>query len=345
MLLRYNFRVYPTPGQQARLARAFGCARMVFNDGLRVRQDAYEQGLPYMSDGELSKQVITEAEATPQRAWLGEVSVVLLQQSLADLNSAYRNFFASLSGKRKGRRVAAPRFRSRKDNRQAIRFTKNSRFKILNNGRLRLPKIGDMKVAWSRALPSDPSSVAIIKDAAGRYFASFVAQTAEDETLPPVEPEIGIDLGLTHFAVLSDGTKTTAPKFLRRAEHPSVELPLRSGPRSGRQRRCQCVGRWAGGQLKRSWSAGETGTCPGTARRSGNRPSATCLTRGVRESRPVGAERMPNDVGLHHHHYPASPHHITCPGSRTGALGTRVRLGTGWNQPDAGPVPDVVGGA
>jgi len=59
--------------------------------------------------------------------------------------------------------------------------------------------------------------VTVIRDAAGRYFASFVVQTAGDETLPPVESEVGIDLGLTHFAVLSDGTKVVAPKFLRRA--------------------------------------------------------------------------------------------------------------------------------
>ncbi|MEU6208141.1 transposase [Micromonospora musae] len=214
--LRYQFRVYPTPGQQIELAKAFGCARVVFNDGLRLRQQAHETGEKYISDGELSRRLITEAKATPERAWLGEVSSVVLQQALADLNTAYRNFFNSISGKRKGRKVATPRFRSRKDNRQAIRFTKNSRFKVLDNGRLRLPKIGDLDVRWSRSLPSDPSSVAIIRDAAGRYFASFVVQST-DEALPPVASEVGIDLDLTHFAVLSDGTKVAAPKFLRRA--------------------------------------------------------------------------------------------------------------------------------
>jgi putative transposase len=136
---------------------------------------------------------------------------------VADLNVAYRNFFASITGKRKGRTLAPPRFRSRKDNRQAIRFTKNSRFAVLDNGRLRLPKIGDVPVRWSRSLPADPSSVTIVKDAAGRYFASFLVRTAEDETLPRVDSEVGIDLGLTHFAVLSDGTKVAAPRFLRRA--------------------------------------------------------------------------------------------------------------------------------
>ncbi|MEO3930905.1 transposase [Micromonosporaceae bacterium B7E4] len=214
--LRYNYRVYPTPGQQIELARAFGCARVVFNDGLRLRQQAREAGEKYISDAELSRRLITEAKQTPERAWLGEVSAVVLQQALADLNSAYRNFFDSVSGRRKGRKLAPPRYRSRKDNRQAIRFTRNARFKVLDNGKLRLPKIGDLRVCWSRALPSDPSSVAIIRDAAGRYFASFVVRTT-DVPLPELDTAVGIDLGLTHFAVLSDGTKVAAPKFLRRA--------------------------------------------------------------------------------------------------------------------------------
>ncbi|MDZ5446310.1 transposase [Micromonospora sp. 4G57] len=216
MQLRYNYRVYPTPAQQASLGRAFGCARVVFNDGLRARQQAREAGEAYLSDGDLSKRVITQAKRTPEREWLGEVSAVVLQQALADLNTAYRNFFTSLSGKRKGRKVAPPRFRSRKDNRQAIRFTANARFKVLDNSRLRLPKIGDLAVRWSRRLPAPPTSVTVIRDAAGRYFASFVVQTS-DEPLPPVDAEVGIDLGLTHFAVLSNGKKIAAPKFLRRA--------------------------------------------------------------------------------------------------------------------------------
>jgi putative transposase len=81
---------------------------------------------------------------------------------------------------------------------------------------LRLPKIGNLDVRWSRSLPSEPTSATVIRDAAGRYFASFVVQ-ATDESLTEVDSEVGIDLGLTHFAVLSDGTKVAAPKFLRRA--------------------------------------------------------------------------------------------------------------------------------
>ena len=113
--------------------------------------------------------------------------------------------------------MGKPRFRSRKDPRQAIRFTANARFRVLVDGKLRLPKIGDVPVRWSRPLPSRPSSVTVIKDAAGRYFASFVIET-EPGQLPEAEPVLGIDLGLKHFAVLSDGRKILAPRFLRRAE-------------------------------------------------------------------------------------------------------------------------------
>ena len=97
MQLRYNYRLYPAPGQRTALARAFGCARVVFNDALAARQQAHAAGRPYLTDGELSAR-LTAARATPERAWLGEVSAVVLQQALANLTAAYRNFFASLTG-------------------------------------------------------------------------------------------------------------------------------------------------------------------------------------------------------------------------------------------------------
>lgn len=116
---------------------------------------------------------------------------MVLQQALADLNAAYRAFFTSVTGKRKGPKVASPRYRSRKDNRQAVRFTKNARFTVTAGGRLRLPKIGDVPVRWSRDLPSEPSSVTVIKGAAGRCFASFLVE-ASDEPLPEAASEVGI---------------------------------------------------------------------------------------------------------------------------------------------------------
>jgi putative transposase len=214
--LLYNFRVYPESGQRPALARAFGCTRVVFNDGLRLRQEAWAAGLPYIKDTALQKQVITAAKLTPERAWLGEVSSVVLVQSLRDLHTAYRNFFASVTGKRKGTKVAPPRFKSRKDRKQSIRLTANG-FSIRPNGRLYVAKVGDLRVKWSRTLPSTPTSVTITMDAAGRYWASFVVNTTPD-ILPETGADTGIDLGLNHFAVLADGHKVDSPRFLRRAE-------------------------------------------------------------------------------------------------------------------------------
>lgn len=89
------------------------------------QEDARAKGLPFLSPGELSK-ALTAAKKTPDRAWLGEVSAVVLQQSLRDLDAAYRNFFDGLKGKRP--KMGVPRFKSRKDTRQAIRFTANARW-------------------------------------------------------------------------------------------------------------------------------------------------------------------------------------------------------------------------
>ncbi|NED22518.1 transposase [Streptomyces sp. SID9913] len=216
MQLRYSFRLYPGAGQRMALARAFGCARVVYNDALRARETARSDGMPFPKTGDLSKQLITEAKNTPERAWLGEVSAVVLQQSLRDLDTAYRNFFDGLKGKRP--RMGAPRYKSKRDTRQSVRFTANARWSVTAGGKLRLPKIGDVKVRWSRTLPSVPSTVTVVKDSAGRYFASFVVATGPQEVLPEITPEVGIDLGLGHFAVLSDGTKVDSPRFLRRAE-------------------------------------------------------------------------------------------------------------------------------
>jgi len=220
MQLRYAFRLYPDTGQQRALAKAFGCARVVFNDAVRARENARKAGQPFPTAGQLSTHLITQAKQTTSRSWLGEVSAVVLQQSLRDAERAYRNFFASLKGTRKGPRIGPPCFKSRKDARQSIRFTANARWSITGQGRLNLPKIGAVRVKWSRTLPTTPSSVTVIKDTAGRFFASFVIDTvpaADAPRMPATDRIIGIDLGLTHFAVLSDGTKIDSPRFLRRA--------------------------------------------------------------------------------------------------------------------------------
>ncbi|WP_260618415.1 transposase [Streptomyces sp. WAC07149] len=216
MQLRYNYRVYPDASQRRALAQAFGCARVVWNDCLRARKEAHRDGLPYASSAQLSRELITQAKQTPERSWLGNAPAVALQQSLRDLESAFRNFFASAAGRRKGPKVGPPRYKSKRDSRQSVRLTRTA-FRLKENGHVYVARIGNLKVSWSRPLPAAPSSLTIVKDSAERYFASFVVD-AGLTPLPAVETEVGIDLGLSTFAVLSDGTKISSPRFLRRAE-------------------------------------------------------------------------------------------------------------------------------
>jgi IS605 OrfB family transposase len=224
MRLRYRYRLDLTPVQRQALARAFGSARVVYNDGLRLRQDAHKAGLPFIGDTELQHRILTLAKRTPERAWLGDVSAVILQQSLADLGRAYRNWFADLRrvkaararGEQAKLKVRKPRFKSRHHN-QAVRFTRNSRFRVLPDGRLSLPKVGEVRVRWSRPLPSDPSSVTVTLDGAGRFHGSFVVEIAE-EPLPSAGTAVGVDLGLTTFAALSSGEKVDNPRWLRQRE-------------------------------------------------------------------------------------------------------------------------------
>jgi putative transposase len=245
MQLRYSFRLDPTPGQIRDLARAFGCARWVYNQALAARKASYEAGEGWIPGSVLSKRLITEAKKDPGTAWLGQVSAVVLQQALRDCDVAFKNFFDSATGRRKGPKIGEPRFRSRRENRQAVRFTANSRFKVTDTGRLSLPKIGEVKVRWSRPLVSEPSSVSVIRDASGRYFASFVVVTDPDEDAERfscAEAETGLDLGLTHFAVLSDGKKIDAPKFLRRAERKLKRLQQDlSRKQKGSNNRCRAA--------------------------------------------------------------------------------------------------------
>ena len=218
MQLRYRYRIEPTPVQQQMLARVFGCARVVFNDALRVRDEMYRAGVK-LSDSEIQRRVITAAKTTEARSWLAEVPSVALVQSVNDSRRAWRNFFDSAIGKRRGRRVGRPRFKSRKDNRQSFRLTRNG-FSLRDNGRLFIAKIGEVRVRWSRDLPSEPSSVTIIREPDGHCYASFVVEVAA-APLPIAGREAGVDVGIARLATVAttDGQRVEVvnPKHLVRA--------------------------------------------------------------------------------------------------------------------------------
>jgi putative transposase len=232
MLVRYRYRIDPTRGQRQALARAFGCARVVYNDALRERERAHAAG-EKVSDTQVQRRVITLAKSTPERAWLAEVASVALVQACQDARRADRNWFASLSGTGKGRRVGHPRFRTKRG-RQSIRLTRNGL--ILHRGRLDVAKLGQVRVRWSRPLPSAPSSVTIIRDPDGRSSASFVVERAPTP-LTPVDRVAGIDLGLAALATIaaSDGTVETIANPGTCAP-PSGGLPVRNGSSPARPR-------------------------------------------------------------------------------------------------------------
>jgi putative transposase len=207
MKARYQYRFYPTDQQRQSLAQVFGCVRVVWNDALAICKQS--EKLP--SNNDLQKLVITQAKKTDEREWLATVSNIPLQQSVADLGVAYKNFFDSLKGKRKGKRVGTPKFK-KKVGRQSARFRVGG-FSIKGDA-VYLAKIGNVSPIWSRELPSEPSSVTVIKDTANRYFLSFVVEIA------PVQAEaknysIGIDLGIKTFAAMSNGGMVKSPDYSR----------------------------------------------------------------------------------------------------------------------------------
>jgi hypothetical protein len=108
MLARYRYRLYPDAAQRQSLAKVFGCGRVVFNDALRLREDAHQRG-EKISDTEVQRRVITLAKTTPEREWPGEVASVALVQACQDARRAYRNWFGSLAG---NGRAARPGIRS-----------------------------------------------------------------------------------------------------------------------------------------------------------------------------------------------------------------------------------------
>ncbi len=215
-----------------------GCSRVVYNDALVLYKNAERNNTNRPT--KVSNLVITQAKKTPERAWLSEVSSVVLQQSLRDLEQGWSNYFASLKGERKGKAIGKPKPK-KKHGRQAIRFASNA-FSVHSQS-VYLAKIGHVKVVFSRPLPSRPSSVTIIKDTTGRYFASFVVDLPEEVALP-TQGSCGIDLGLTHFAILSTGEKIENPRLhkkilrkIRRANRRLAKAKKDSNRRKKRQLR------------------------------------------------------------------------------------------------------------
>jgi len=204
----YKFRFYPTPEQELILARTFGCARFVYNHMLRVRSDAWLNEQRSIGYHETSA-ILTALKKQDEYIWLNEVSSVPPQQALRHLQTAFANFFA--------KRAKYPSFKSKHD-RQTAEYT-TSAFKW-DGKALKLAKMSDaLNIRWSKTLPKAAklTTATVTKDPAGRYFVSLLC---DDVVIakPAAMGQVGIDLGLTHFCILSTGEKIAGPKTFRKYE-------------------------------------------------------------------------------------------------------------------------------
>lgn len=213
----YRFRFYPSPEQEVTLARTFGCARFAYNHMLRLRTDAWFKEQKRVGYHETSA-ALTLLKKQPEFAWLNEVSSVPVQQALRHLQTAFSNFFA--------KRTQYPAFRSKHD-RQSAEYT-TSAFKW-DGKALKLAKMdAPLAIRFSRTLPrgAKPTTVTASRDSAGRYFVSMLCDDVV-AAKPEVAGKVGIDLGLTHFAILSTGEKIAAPNTFRKNETKLARLQRR----------------------------------------------------------------------------------------------------------------------
>jgi putative transposase len=205
VIVRYRFRFNPTEAQRCTLARVFGCCRYVYNWALKLRSEAWVQQNGSLSYSHTSV-LLTALKSKPEHAWLREVSSVPTQQALRHLETAFVHFFA--------KRARFPTFK-RKSGVQSAEYTRSAFKWDAGNHRLSLSGLGRLRVRWSREFTSHPSTVTVLKDAAGRYFVSLCLDE-KPKLLQPVGQVVGIDLGITALATLSSGEKIENPRPLRR---------------------------------------------------------------------------------------------------------------------------------
>jgi putative transposase len=204
----FKYRFFPSDDQAAQLARTFGCARFVYNQALEYRGKSWLQEKKSIGYHDTALK-LTEWKQQPEKAFLSEVSSVVLQQSLRNLDTAFTNFFQ--------KRAQYPKFKSRR-HRQSARYASNAF--TFRDGRIILAKQSEpLDVVWSRPLPDDAKilNLTVSRDAGGRYFVSILVET-DIKPLKKTKAEIGIDVGIKTLATTSDGEKLENPRPLVKYE-------------------------------------------------------------------------------------------------------------------------------
>jgi len=202
----YKFRIYPNKEQEILIAKTIGCSRFVFNHFLGMWNDVYKEtgkGLTYNSCSARLPQLKMELE------WLKEVDSIAIQSAIKNLADAYNRFFKKQNDK--------PRFKSKKNNVQSYttKYT-NGNIAIVDN-KIKLPKLGFVKFAKSREVHGRIMNVTVRRNSSGKYFVSILTEV-DKQPLEKADSAIGIDLGITDFAILSDGHKIDNHKFTSKME-------------------------------------------------------------------------------------------------------------------------------
>ena len=202
----YKFRIYPNKEQRTLINKTFGCSRFVFNHFLEKWDNTYKEtgkGLSYYSCSAQLTQLKKEL------TWLKEVDSIAIQSSLKNLADSYSRFFKKQNNK--------PNFKSKKNLVQSYTTRYTNGNIAIDDNKIKLPKLGWIRFAKSREVEGRILNVTIRRNPSGKYFVSILVET-EVQELPKTDSAVGIDVGLKDFAILSDGTVYSNPKFFRRLE-------------------------------------------------------------------------------------------------------------------------------
>jgi putative transposase len=201
----YKFRFYPTEQQINQLSVEFGNARFVWNHALSMRKKAYERRNETLNYVPLNKH-INKLKKTNKFEWLNQSTGSVLTQKIIDLDKAYTNFF------KHGAKF--PRFK-KKIHAQSVRYQLDQRQidKTYSKGEfLKIPKLGEIDIKWSRVPKGIPKMATISKTSSGKYFVSFACEV-EIQEHDKTGKSVGIDIGIKDVVVTSDGFFSGSPKF------------------------------------------------------------------------------------------------------------------------------------
>ena len=200
----FKYRIYPNDEQITLLSKTFGCARYVYNHFLEFKKKEYEESEKTYSAYNLMKLLTPLKE---ELDWLKEPDKWALQNSIRDLDSAFKNFF-------KGE--GYPKFKSKHKSRASYRTSyTNNNIELLDSS-IKLPKLGKVKIKDRTYRPKTGRilNATVFKTKTGKYFVSICFTDVVVESLSKTGNKVGIDLGISKFITTSDMFEVLNPKYL-----------------------------------------------------------------------------------------------------------------------------------